>query len=70
MPYYAPCIRGVEDIVLFSASSDLLVFRGKAIECLGVLIESVDSEMAANDATRLLPLFVNAMVSDHRLCHS
>jgi len=61
-PYYSMFMPGVKSILMSASGPEQSILRGKAIECAGLIGESVDSQLFAVDATEIMQIILTIMV--------
>jgi importin-5 len=55
---------GVKEILLQATTKDLLVLRGKAMECAGLIGEAVGVQKFAHDAIQIMQIFMHILQMD------
>lgn len=63
-PYYGSFMPGIKSILQQAVGPDLVLFRGKAMECVGLIGEAVGVSIFASDATDIMRLFIQALQLD------
>jgi len=63
-PYYGSFMPGIKSILQQALGPDLVLFRGKAMECVGLIGEAVGVNIFASDATDIMRLFIQALQLD------
>lgn len=62
-PYYPSLIPGLKSILFSATSEDLVILRGKAMECIGLIGEAVGAEIFSPDANEVMGYLVHAMTT-------
>ena len=60
--YYHVFMPGVKAILAAATGPEQVLLRGKAIECAGIVGESVGKNIFASDALEIMNILLNAMV--------
>jgi len=63
-PYYESFMPGIKSILQQAVGPDLVLFRGKAMECVGLIGEAVGVNIFVSDAMDIMRLFVQALQLD------
>lgn len=64
MPFYPSFIPGFKSILRGATSPDLSIFRGKTMECVGLVADAVGPAVFANDAVEIMDILIQAMAED------
>ena len=63
MPFYGVLIPGIKSILSQAVSPELSVFRGKTMECVGLMADAVGPAVFAADATEIMQILMQALVN-------
>ena len=63
-PYYGSLMPGLKSILFSATSPDLVLLRGKAMECVGLIGEAVGSEMFSDDAVEVMSCLMHVLTTD------
>ena len=63
-PYYSSLMPGLKSILFSATSPDLVLLRGKAMECIGLIGEAVGSEIFASDAVEVMACLMHTLTTD------
>lgn len=64
MPFYGAIIPGIKSILAAATAPDLALFRGKTMECAGLIAEAVGPTVFAADALEIMQTLMVALVSE------
>ncbi len=67
--YYSAFMPGIISLLREATAPDLVVLRGKAMECAGLIGEAVGVQVFAVDAMEIMQLFMKALVSNFYMYH-